>query len=885
MKYAVLFMLLLVCGLFGPLLATSEELALKVSKALRSQPHSFHPTEEDFTTHYAAYHSKFRYNTKSSDLYAYVVSLPPECHSNCHGFYRYQVGSSRYQILSEDLALVLTTHDKLALWQREHSNRLSAFIPYHPDMKVAPEIKKMELNPASCLTPHDIGNDKLRRLNGQVLKPERASNPGAALMLTLFYPTQEQLQEFTEHLHSVINKYNGVVTYTPDPTPVTPSHNRPSKHYMEIRMSDCQLLNEVAQALAPHPLIIHITVSAPMYTHNRWAEGVCDSGNAYYTPLSHNNFTGVGQIVGVSDTGLDMFNCYFHDSNVDPPYSPANAPTVNMNHRKVIQYITFKDNAESDEGHGTHVAGSTAGLAENNFGDFERFGGMSPDAKIAFFDIAGGNAPSNRVDPPQNLDTGMLRIQYNAGARVMTNSWGSAGANAYDARCEQVDNFMNEYPDALVIFAAGNAGRNLTTRNKAASPSVAKNCLTVGASSNDHESWKSIVENPPDEASMDALAYFSSPGPTADNRLKPDVTAPGFFVQSARGTNTSTEPFCSIRGLSGTSMATPVTAGFVLKIREYFLKGYYPGGVANDSQSFVPSGALLKAMVIASAKRLDNILYYDTTPPGGGPPTMAFESLEGLYPGIHQGYGRIQMNRVLHFANASSTEPPKDPPNDPLSLFVVGAANSSSPLFAQILGTGGSRTYTFKTYKAVDVRVVLAYTDPPGNAGSNSLMVNVLTLSVRDTNNNNVVYPMYAPNGIVQSNVQVVDLTTPAGGGSYTVRVSAPSIQEGPQSFSLVIRGDISYLENGPSNEIDRSYSYEPSPMTRGAKIFISLLVLSTVFLCCFVFYVRRISQLRNTVLLDPKNYVGDSMYDFDVPDTPEPKKKSLFGKVFGSSK
>ncbi|RYY68192.1 hypothetical protein EON63_25050 [archaeon] len=83
----------------------------------------------------------------------------------------------------------------------------------------------------------------------------------------------------------------------------------------------------------------------------------------------------------------------------------------------MVQYITFKDASESDEGHGTHVAGSVAGLAENNFGDYERFGGMSPNAKIAFFDIAGGNAPSNRVEPPQNLDTGMLRIQYDAGAR------------------------------------------------------------------------------------------------------------------------------------------------------------------------------------------------------------------------------------------------------------------------------------------------------------------------------------------------------------------------------------------------------------------------------------------------------------------------------------
>lgn len=125
-----------------------------------------------------------------------------------------------------------------------------------------------------------------------------------------------------------------------------------------------------------------------------------------------------------------------------------------------------------------------------------------------------------------------LSLSHLASYRIFSNSWGSAGANAYDTRCEQVDNFMHVYPDALVVFAAGNAGNNLTTRygiwymvyadgllgvvfgvvccewgmvkqtlhfcmyrNKAASPSVAKNCLTVGASSNAFESWQAILQN------------------------------------------------------------------------------------------------------------------------------------------------------------------------------------------------------------------------------------------------------------------------------------------------------------------------------------------------------------------------------------------------------
>ena len=67
-----------------------------------------------------------------------------------------------------------------------------------------------------------------------------------------------------------------------------------------------------------------------------------------------------------------------------------------------------------------------------------------------------------------------------------------------------------------------------------------------------------------------AVASFSSLGPTFDGRIKPDVIAPGDFIQSAysgapnllkealssdwEGTGS-----CAVHQMSGTSMATPVT--------------------------------------------------------------------------------------------------------------------------------------------------------------------------------------------------------------------------------------------------------------------------------------------------------------------------------------
>lgn len=45
-------------------------------------------------------------------------------------------------------------------------------------------------------------------------------------------------------------------------------------------------------------------------------------------------------------------------------------------------------------------------------------------------------------------------------------------------------------------------------------------------------------------------------------------------------------------------MATPITAGSVLLIRQYFTEGWYPSGAARISNAYVPSGPLMKAVLL-----------------------------------------------------------------------------------------------------------------------------------------------------------------------------------------------------------------------------------------------------------------------------------------------
>ena len=52
----------------------------------------------------------------------------------------------------------------------------------------------------------------------------------------------------------------------------------------------------------------------------------------------------------MGDTGIDTNSCFFHDPLVTIPYD-----TVNMNHRKIVQYRTLGDSVDVVGGHGSHV--------------------------------------------------------------------------------------------------------------------------------------------------------------------------------------------------------------------------------------------------------------------------------------------------------------------------------------------------------------------------------------------------------------------------------------------------------------------------------------------------------------------------------------------------
>lgn len=209
-------------------------------------------------------------------------------------------------------------------------------------------------------------------------------------------------------------------------------------------------------------------------------------------------------------------------------------------------------------------------------------------------------------------------------------------------------------------------------------------------------------------------------------------------MTSAAAVHPSLSAHCSIKALEGTSMAAPAAASYALKIRQYFTKGFYPSGTERHADGFVPSGALLKAILVHSGQQVHNILAASSF---GSP-----QVLTSGYPSNQQGFGRIQVDKALNFGKSSLL---------PLTFFVVGCANSTSHHYAHIAKQTQVDGYTFRLSAPSAVRVTLAYTDYPGSPATSNAMVNVLSVTLRNLRTG-ALYSPYLPSGTVPSNLQVI---------------------------------------------------------------------------------------------------------------------------------
>jgi serine protease AprX len=501
-------------------------------------------------------------------------------------------------------------------------------------------------------------------------------------------------------------------------------------------------------AIAAIDEVHHIEKYYPPRLANNIARGIVHADQAQ----AGGSMQGEGQIVCVADTGFDRGAT----DNVHPAFEG----------RVLRLYALGRDNASDPEGHGTHVCGSVLGDLTADDGTIIR--GTAPAARLVMQSVLDPDGGLGGL--PVDLHDLFLPPYHDDGARVHTNSWGGPAEGAYTPNSSEVDDFVVNHRDCVICFAAGNDGKDtngtgVVALGSVGSPATAKNCITVGASENNRsdftipplnapieygEGWPQdfpapqistdrVADNP------EGMAAFSSRGPAANNRVRPDVVAPGTAILSTKSRVASGEgswgiyqPDPRFMFDGGTSMATPLVAGCAAVVRQFLL----------SKQANSPSAALVKAMLINGAKPMHG----QYAPPEVGSP-----------PDNSQGFGRVD-----------------------LAATIGPYAQGTNVVFkdeGRALDTGEGDDTQQDVAVGQTLKVTLVWTDPPGDSLQNDLDLIVKTPDGQEFHGN--VAPGSSAFDRSNNVEQVIASVSASGTATITVRAFRAV---SPQSYALVLR-------------------------------------------------------------------------------------------------
>lgn len=495
---------------------------------------------------------------------------------------------------------------------------------------------------------------------------------------------------------------------------------------------------------------------------------------------------GAGQIVGIADSGLDTGNF----ATISPDFAPS----------RIAAGIALVDGESWNDnfGHGTHVAGSLLGAGVQSGANpatkaYEgSYAGMAPEASVVVqaFEV-GSDGSLSGLD--EDFST-LFAQAYDEGARIHSNSWGGATGESGDAQyggypfgAQRTDAFVWDNPDMAIFVAAGNSGTDgapaafcldgdgVVDPDSMASPGVAKNVITVGASENLRPSGGAADLNwfligcfffPPiafDTVSNDptGMAAFSSRGPTDDGRIKPDLVAPGTNVISNRSHVPGANPLWAAHESNehyvysgGTSMATPIAAGMGTLLRQWL----------NDQGIANPTAALLKALLLNGAANIAPGQYDEG----------ATQEIPTAWPNSVAGWGRAD----LGFLTDGAERP---------FWFIENNAG---------LETGETQVYTDTVSTPLTVvssdqslRIHLVWTDPPASLSAAKQLVNDLDLRVIAPDGT-LLYGNGVDGGDRINNVEGLVIDTPQT-GTYTITVRAHNVPLGPQPYAIAVSGPL----------------------------------------------------------------------------------------------
>jgi serine protease AprX len=499
---------------------------------------------------------------------------------------------------------------------------------------------------------------------------------------------------------------------------------------------------------------------------------------------------GAGQVIAVADSGLDT--------------GEMNTLSPDFAGRIVATHVLSPTGDLGDNfGHGTHVAGSVAGAGVQSGANPAQheyagsFAGVAPEASLVIqaFEVL----PDGSITGLNPDYYSLFEQAYVDGARLHTNSWGdltgpitdtAAAYGGYPYGSQRTDQFLWEHPDMTIFFAAGNSGQDGTPDalglctdgdgvvdpDSLLAPGTAKNIITVGATeSNRSDSglgatpWillslcflTSPIVLDPLADNANGMAAFSSRGPADDGRVKPDIVAPGTNIISNKSHypgatslwgDHETNPDYVYSG--GTSMATPLTAGMGVLVRQWLTTR----GLTN------PSAAAVKATLLNTT--------YDLAPGQYG--SGLTQEIPFERPNSVAGWGRAD----LGFIEAPT----------PYTFWIDD--HTAGLVTGQVVEYTHTETQPLNVITSTQpLRVMLVWTDPPASLSAAAQLVNDLDLVVTGPEG-----AIYYGNNIITgdrtNNVEGVIINNPPI-GSYTVRVRGYNVPIASQPYALAVAGPI----------------------------------------------------------------------------------------------
>jgi len=395
--------------------------------------------------------------------------------------------------------------------------------------------------------------------------------------------------------------------------------------------------------------------------------------------------------------------------------------------------------------HATHVSGTIGGSGTASSGTYK---GMAPGVTMLAYGLEqeGGLQEGFLYSDPCDIEDDYSEAISSYGADIANNSIGTnTASNGFPCDWEGNYGVTSNLIDTIVrgdgsnplfdepfriIWANGNerggTARCGETYHTTAPPACAKNHIAVGAlNSND-----------------DTMTGFSSWGPTDDDRLKPDICAPGCQSSGDNGvTSCDDDNDQDYTVLCGTSMASPTVCGIGALIIEDF-RAYYSGQPLFRNST-------LKALLAHTATDL-----------GTTGPDYIF------------GYGSVRAQQAIDFMRTGQ--------------FLEGNVTQGATFSRTVEVSPGDP----------ELRVTLAWDDFPGTPNVTPVLVNDLDLRVYSPSMTRH-YP-WTLGGLADpsaaavrtqedhvNNIEQVLVDSPQT-GTWTIEVYGYSVPEGPQSFSLV---------------------------------------------------------------------------------------------------